>query len=139
MWFDFINELKKKLEKNTNAKVFIGIDQPKDVRQFPFISLIPTEFLEEADKKVMILAVAFGVKEEEKSDDPAPMYERGVNNLLNLMTQIEKTLSNTKVGQFQILEERETVRNYSAKAPKFLMEMHIAIAVPKFSQPMEDF
>ncbi|GEM_PF-6648193 len=139
MWFDFINELKKKLEKNTNAKVFIGIDQPKDVRQFPFISLIPTEFLEEADKKVMILAVAFGVKEEEKSDDPAPMYERGVNNLLNLMTQIEKTLSDTKVGQFQILEERETVRNYSAKAPKFLMEMHIAVAVPKFSQPMEDF
>ncbi len=139
MWFDFINELKKKLEKNTNAKVFIGIDQPKDVRQFPFISLIPTEFLEEADKKVMILAVAFGIKEEEKSDDPASMYERGVNNLLNLMTQIEKTLSDTKVGQFQILEERETVRNYSAKAPKFLMEMHIAVAVPKFSQPMEDF
>ena len=46
MWFDFINELKKELEKNTDAKVFIGIDQPKDVRQFPFISLVPTEFLE---------------------------------------------------------------------------------------------
>jgi len=88
---------------------------------------------------VMILAVAFGVKEEEKSDDLAPMYERGVNNLLNLMTQIEKTLSNTKVGQFQILEERETVRNYSAKAPKFLMEMHIAVAAPKFAPAMEDF
>ena len=87
----------------------------------------------------MILAVAFGVKEEEKSDDPAPMYERGVNNLLNLMTQIEKTLSDTKVGQFQILEERETVRNYSVKAPKFLMEMHIAVAVPKFAPAMEDF
>ena len=139
MWFEFLQELKKRLEEETNAKVFIGIDQPKDVRQYPFISLIPAEFLEEADKKLMTLGIAFGVKEEEKSDDPAPMYERGVNNLLNLMSQIEKVLSKTKIKQFQILEEKETVRNFEAKAPKFLMEMHVAVSVPKFSPAMEDF
>jgi len=139
MWFEFIEELKKRLEKGTGATVFIGIDQPKDVRQYPFISLIPAEFLEEADKKVMYLALAFGVKEEEKSNDPAPMYERGVNNLLNLMSRIEKVLSETKVKHFQILEEKEAVRNFEVKAPKFLMEMHVAVSVPKFEEPVEDF
>ena len=139
MWFEFIEELKKRLEEGTGATVFIGIDQPRDVRQYPFISLIPAEFAEEADKKVMILAIAFGVKEEEKSDDPAPMYERGVNNLLNLMSQIEKVLSETKIKQFQILEEREAVRNFEVKAPKFLMEMHVTVSAPKFSPAMEDF
>ncbi|RUM43041.1 MAG: hypothetical protein DSY34_00740 [Desulfurobacterium sp.] len=140
MWFEFIEELKKRLEKGTDASVYIGIDRPKDVRSFPFISLIPAEFTEETDRKVMILAVAFGVKEEEKNlDDPVPLYERGVNKLLNLMSKIEKVLSETKIGQFQILEEKETVRNFEAKSPKFVMEMHIAVAVPKFAPAMEDF
>jgi len=140
MWFGFIEELKKRLEKGTGVNVYIGIGQPKDVRQFPFISLIPAEFTEEADKKVMILAIAFGVREEERiPEDPAPMYERGVNNILNLMGQIEKVLSEIKIGQFQVLEEKETVRNFEVKAPKFLMEMHIAVAVPKFAPAMEDF
>ncbi len=95
MWFEFIEELKKKLSEETEAKVFIGIDQPKDVRDYPFISLIPAEFTEDEDKKLMLLGIAFGIREEERSDDPAPMYERGTNKLLNLMSLIERKLSGT--------------------------------------------
>ena len=139
MWFEFLNQLKEKLSENTKASVFIGIDQPKDVRNYPFISLIPVEFTEDAEKKVMILAIAFGVKEEEKSDDPAPMYERGTNNLLLMLNKIENVLSQTQIDNFQILEEKETVKNFQVKAPKFLMEMHIAVSAPKFPPAMEDF
>jgi len=139
MWFEFIEELKKRLSKETKAKVFIGIDQPKDVRDYPFISLIPAEFTEDEDKKLMLLGIAFGIREEERSNDPAPMYERGTNRLLNLMSQIEKVLAEIKVKQFEVLEEKETVRNFEVKAPKFLMEMHVMVSVPKFPKPMEDF
>jgi len=139
MWFEFLEELKKRLAKETGIKVFIGIDQPRDVRDYPFISLIPAEFVEEADKKVMTLGIAFGIKEEERSDDPVPMYERGTNNLLNLMNRIEEVLTDLKIGQFQVLEEKEAVRNFEVRAPKFLMEMHIAVSAPKFAKPMEDF
>ena len=139
MWFEFIEEFKKKLSEETEAKVFIGIDQPKDVRDYPFISLIPAEFTEDEDKKLMLLGIAFGIREEEKSDDPAPMYERGTNKLLNLMSQIERVLTEIEVKQFEVLEEKETVRNFEVKAPKFLMEMHVMISVPKFPKPMEDF
>lgn len=139
MWFEFIDELKKKLSEETETKVFIGIDQPKDVRDYPFISLIPAEFTEDEDKKLMLLGIAFGIREEERSDDPAPMYERGTNKLLNLMSQIEKVLTEIKVKQFEVLEEKETVRNFEVKAPKFLMEMHVMVSVPKFPKAMEDF
>jgi len=139
MWFEFIEELKKKLSEETEANVFIGIDQPKDVRDYPFISLIPAEFTEDEDKKLMLLGIAFGIREEERSNDPAPMYERGTNKLLNLMSQIEKVLTEIKVKQFEVLEEKETVRNFEVKAPKFLMEMHVMVSVPKFPKPMEDF
>jgi len=140
MWFEFIQELKKKLEKEIKARVYIGIDQPKDVRDYPFISLIPAEFSEDEEHKIMVLAVAFGVREEEKNkEDPAPVYERGVNNLLNLMSRIEEVLSEVKVGHFRVLEEKETVRNFEVKAPKFLMEMHVAVSAPKFEKAMEDF
>jgi hypothetical protein len=137
MWFEFIDEFRKRLEEGTGANVYIGIDQPKDVRNYPFISLIPAEFTEDEEHRIMVLAVAFGVREEEKNkEDPAPMYERGVNNLLNLMVQIEKVISETEVGSFQILPHRETVRNFEVKAPKFLMEMHIAVTVKKFPPAM---
>ena len=140
MWFEFIDELRKKLEKETNTNVYIGIDQPKDVRNYPFISLIPAEFTEDEEHRIMVLAIAFGIREEEANkEDPAPMYERGVNSILNLMRQIEEVISGIKVEHFQVLPERETVKNFDVKAPKFLMEMHIAVALKKFQKPMEDF
>jgi len=139
MWFEFLQALKEELQRETEANVFIGIDRPKDVRHYPFVSLIPAEFIEESDKKVMTLAVAFGVKVEERSDDPAPVYERATNELLNLLSKIEKVLSEVKVGHFQVLEEKETVRHFESKTPKFLMEMHVAVSAPKFAPPMEDF
>ncbi len=141
MWFEFLEKLKEKLSEGTGAKVFIGITEPNDIRDYPFVSLVPAEFYSEADKKIMVLAIAFGVKvKEREKDDRATIEERGTNEILNLMSQIEKVLEENKnLNHFQINEEKETVRHFNVEPPEFLAEMHIAVSIPKFSPAMEDF
>jgi len=140
MWFEFLKTLKEKLSEG-GAKVFIGITEPNDLRDYPFISLVPAEFYAEEDKKVMLLAIAFGVKVREREKrDPVKLEERGTNELLNLMSQIEKVLEENKnIKHFQIDERKETVRHFEVRPPEFLAEMHVFVTAPKFQPPMEDF